>query len=226
MIVDAPFVRPPRPRAVRMAAWAPALRVGGPTRGQKSLGFLGLSFNLDQTTIVTAAIGGAGILFSDAFDPPASMLVKIGGFVALGYAGYHLLFEGEAGAKKEPLSPSEGPIESKGNVGLVDARIVNPIGMMVAKRASADSYNVLFELHNKDVAPVTVPLEFRVAYYEENGTAVLRIYIWSVDVPAGGYTTFPSTVKPDVDIVNPRVASGALYIADRLVAPAVKFYLD
>lgn len=114
-MIDAPLVRPPRPRAVRMAGWAPARHIAGPAPGmkRKSLGFLGLpSLNLDQTTFISAAIGGAGVLLSDAFDPPVNTLVKIAGFGALGYAVYHLFgFDSAAPAAPAPpvITQTPGP---------------------------------------------------------------------------------------------------------------------
>lgn len=101
-----------------MAAWAPARYVAGPTpAGRKSLGVLGLSWNFDRTTVLAAAAGGAGILLSDAFfDPPVNLLVKIGGFAAVGYSVYHLLGldlpEGGATSDTGPGAGIKSPVKA------------------------------------------------------------------------------------------------------------------
>jgi hypothetical protein len=269
-----------------MAAWAPPApeRVHGPWAGggRKSLGFPGLpSLNFDKTTLLSATIGGAGILLADAFGPPGSTLIKVAGFGALGYAVYRLFgFDSGAspGTDTKPLPYGTGTAEAKaaaeaqmkadkeaadkkaseegkppppaGDVNQVSGVILSPTNNQQLGPSDYNgfwedtSYNVSYQLINYSEGPVTVSVEYRVAYYyPPSGSRS-----WY----SGGVRTSKSTVfksfKTELLKVPPRFgeqagillktlkmpvdydrsateAQAVLYIYDKPVSPVVKYFL-
>lgn len=203
-MIDAPLVRPPRLRAVRMAAWAPAARISGPTPGRKSLGFLGLTLNFDETTVLSAALGGAGVLFSDAFDPPASTLVKIGGFLALGYAVYHLFGGGTpAGATGTPGGPShvvgpnpEGPPNAPhGSAYDLRGSIITPAKDSFAEVGTRAGYPIQFSIRNAGDLPVSAIVKFQTTEYPRliGWSNDSRETLFTVDLGPGQTKVYPGT---------------------------------
>ncbi|HXX95239.1 MAG TPA: hypothetical protein VEN81_16575 [Planctomycetota bacterium] len=264
-MIDSPLVRPPRPQAVRMAAWAPA-RVRPAPRARAKLGsFLGIPIpTIDETTIVSAGLGGAAIFLSDAFDPPVNLIVKVGGFVAVGYAAYHL-FGGGGGSDGvnsavKPLPPGTGaaaaaadaaqvaaarqaaqaasgnPPALEGDPSQVSGVIQDPAngGQLGPDEYSRfwtnTDYTVKLQLVNYSPGEVTVPLEYRVAYYYPSAlNTQFRSTRWTVTVPGrygdqAGTLNVSEKIKIDYD-PSATYAAATLYINDHPISPTVRYKL-
>lgn len=231
----APFVRPPVPVRIPLAgrAWRPAL--GAPPR--KELGnILGLSLNLDNTTILIGLGGLGALFFSDSFDSDgAKMATKIGGYVALGYAGYRFLFEGPKDPVAPPQSGQTAPQTSptKGNWSDLSASVIQPVDNQPAPSTSwlKYTYKVAFQFENMGQSDVQTPIEFRVNYYNANGSFTRKSYLWNLSIPAGGAQTITDEIEVDTPGIFPfgsnqptvKQADGTLFILGHQVAPTVHF---
>lgn len=180
-----PAIRPPIPRAVRMAAWAPPAGVSGPS-GRKSLGF---SFNFDGTTVLAAAGGVGAILLSDSFDAPTSTLVKVGGFAALAYAAYSAFIKAPSSSEGELLhSLAPGTSENpQGTVNDLRGAITLP-----TRGGSADvfsffgtSYPIEFSVRNAGGLPVSFVVQFKTTEYAKYGSQDTRMSSYSVALAPG-----------------------------------------
>lgn len=219
-MIDAPLIRPPRPQAVRMAAWAPAARVAGAKPGRKSLGF---SPNFDGTTIMAAVAGGGAIFIADTFDAPFSTLVKIGGFVSLGFAAYNA-FSGVLGPSGAPGAPAPvhslpGPDENnpQGSANDLRGSIIVP-----QRDGSADTgfvgmaYPIQFSIRNAGKLPISTIVQFKTREFTRVTKAQdSRVTGYSVSLNAGETKVIDGT-QPyafgwsftfDVDVVAELVAT-------------------